>query len=180
MGDTGSGQAADDSAAGELPQLRDITKGVAVALAFLSAAVVLVLEDNYFENPTATRLAAIVVAIIGVGGLGIELNKLAGSPKKWSLDSLGIGLSLVAVWAVIYSFWGGWWFLNLITLPVLFFGMYGIWEGILTTSVAVFMEDQTTRQIAAKAAVALPALIGTVFVTLQILVLLGFIDDGRK
>ncbi len=73
-------------------------------------------------------LLTIVSLFIGIIGLGIELNKLGDQTVKLGFEELGIGLGLLIVWATIYYFFPIWW-VNLITIFLLFFGTYGTTVG---------------------------------------------------
>lgn len=58
--------------------------GITLAFTFLVIATLLYFLPNYFKIQTATRAAAIVFGVIGVIGLGIELNKF----KKIGFDNI--------------------------------------------------------------------------------------------
>ena len=66
--------------------------------------------------------------LIAIIGLGIELNRMGEQTVKLGFDDLGIGLVLGIVWLVIYYLVPIWW-VNLITIVLLFFSVYGISVG---------------------------------------------------
>lgn len=64
-------------------------EGIALALAFLSASLVLYFSPTYLEYKAITYIICILFGIIGIIGLVLELNKLSSKPKGFGLDNLG-------------------------------------------------------------------------------------------
>ena len=110
--------------------LHDIMQGTAVALAFIGVATVSYFIPKYFGFPQIGLIVTIFCFIIGVAGLGLELNKLGGENRKLGLDNLGIGVFCGLVWAVLYHFFPiGW--IDGVTTILLLVGFYGAALGTL-------------------------------------------------
>ena len=85
-------------------KIKDPYSGIALAFTFLAIAIFLYFLPNYFKILTATKAAAIVFGVVGVIGLGVELNKF----KRIGFDNLGIGLAFGVVWATLFYFFPIW------------------------------------------------------------------------
>lgn len=143
--------------------------GIAVALMFLGLAVFLYLNPDYFGVKKASRLLGIIMAIAGVMGLGIELNRLS-SKKPLGLDNLGIGLGLGAFWALIHFNWSYWW-VNILIFPILGFAMYGILHGII--SATYVLATSANRAVLLRIPITLAQVAGLALAVLQIVQLVN-------
>ncbi|WP_312114322.1 hypothetical protein [Brevibacillus reuszeri] len=101
-----------------------VQSGIVLALAFLCSSMILYIFPTYFHLEIITYTISILFAIIGISGLGIELNKLSSSPKGIGLDNLGIGLGLLAILIILFYYFNIWW-VNLLVFPLLLFSIYG-------------------------------------------------------
>lgn len=83
----------------------------------------------------------ILFLLIGIVGLGFELNKLGDQTVKLGFDDFGVGFALVSIWAIIYYFFPIWW-INLITIILLFFGVYGTTVGAIKILRILFLSKK--------------------------------------
>ena len=79
---------------GQSSNKSSIETGIALALSFLTTSAFLYFFSQYLEVETLARVLSILLAFIGVIGLGIELNKLVGQERKLGVDNVGIGLAI--------------------------------------------------------------------------------------
>ncbi|OBZ14641.1 hypothetical protein A8L34_12020 [Bacillus sp. FJAT-27264] len=150
----------------------NIQHGIAIALSFLVSSFLLFLLPVYLFNNAITYFVSILFAIIGVGGLGIELNKLSSNPKGLGLDNLGIGLVLGTIWTIFYYYFNLWW-INLIILPLMLLGCYGIILGIINIFDNLFSSFSSPEKSKGKFFIKLPVVIaqlaGFILTIMQIL-----------
>lgn len=110
----------------------------------------------------------ILFLLIGIIGLGIELNKLGDQTVKLGFDDLGIGSALLIVWATIYYFFPIWW-VNLITIILLFFGVYGTTVGAIKIMRNLFLSKKGFLVKLPIVIVQFAAFIAAIFTILSIL-----------
>lgn len=152
-------------------KIKDTYDGIALAFTFLAIATFLYFLPNYFKIQTATRAAAIIFGVIGVIGLGIELNKF----KKIGFDNLGIGLALGVVWVTLFYFFPIWW-VNIITLPILLFALFGIILGLVHISNnLIFNAAPIKERFFKRVPLIIGQVLGITLVILQILKILKII-----
>jgi|SRR5690625_1438205 len=160
----------------EKNEIEKIQGGIALAFAFLASSLVLYLFPSYFKVEIITYCICIILAIIGVAGLGIELNKLSTNPKGIGLDNLGIGIGLFAVWIIFFYYYDLWW-INVLIFPLLLFGIYGTVLGIV--NIVFFLFSNPNESLKVKLSIKLPVVIaqfaGFVLSIMQILQILKII-----
>lgn len=114
----------------------------------------------------------LIFTVVGIVGLGTELNKLFPKKKKSGFQDLTIGLGFGIIWIVIYYYFPIWW-VNIITFPILFFAVYGLLLGFINISkVIIFSDISLKKKILVRI---LGQLLGVALVVLQILKILKII-----
>lgn len=101
-------------------------------------------------------------------GLGIELNRLGDQTVKLGFDELGIGVGLLLVWATTFYFFPIWW-VNLLTLPLLFMSLYGIIKGVLKVFRNLFLSKKIFLVKLPIVLAQFAAFVAAIFTTLNIL-----------
>ncbi len=151
--------------------------GIALALTFLIASLFLYLFPTYFKIEFITLSISILFAIIGVFGLGIEINRLSSNPNGIGLDNLGIGVGIFAIWIIFFYYFNIWW-VNILIFPVLIFGIYGTILGIMNIIFSLFSDPKESMKV--KLSVKLPVVIaqlaGFALTLMQILQILKIIE----
>jgi len=104
--------------------------GLSLSFAFLLSGLLSFLLPNFLGNEVATNCLVFVLIMIGLLGLGIEMNKLNKSKKKFIDSDFVIGFVLIMVWIFTYHFFEDP-MLNFLYLSVFFFGVFGISRSIL-------------------------------------------------
>lgn len=151
---------------------RDFFSGISLAFTFLLIALILFLLPNFFKYIIVTRIFMLIFTVVGIVGLGTELNKLFPKKKKSGFQDLTIGLGFGIIWIVIYYYFPIWW-VNIITFPILFFAVYGLLLGFINISkVIIFSDISLKKKILVRI---LGQLLGIALVVLQILKILKII-----
>jgi len=142
--------------------------GIALAFTFLIISLILFLIPDFFKSIIATRIVMFIFAVIGICGLGFELNKI----KKIGFDNLGVGISLGIIGVIIYYFSPIWW-LNIVAFVLFFFSTYGILLGLISIlKIIIFSEISLKKELIKKILIFLGQIFGISLVILQILKLL--------
>ncbi|KYG92157.1 hypothetical protein [Metasolibacillus sp. FSL K6-0083] len=149
-------------------KVKDIQQGIALSITFFIIGGLLYFNPYYTGSIVFSYLLTILSLLIGIIGLGIELNKLGDQTVKLGFDDLGIGLGLVIAWATIYYFFPIWW-VNLITLILLFFGIYGTTIGAIKVLRNLFLSKKSFLLKLPIVIVQFTAFIAAIFTILNIL-----------
>jgi hypothetical protein len=101
----------------------NVRTGLALALSFFAISVFLYFQPTYLGS--VTRFIAIAFVVIGICGLGLELEKLyhgKDDPTQNAgiFDNLGIGLGLLIIWIILYVNFAAVWLNILIGLILIF------------------------------------------------------------
>ena len=105
----------------------DKWNGICISGAFIFILGFLYLNPDYLGNRVVKGMISTLSVIIGIVGLTVELSKLM--KKIDGLIDLGSGCFFIVIWQVIYDNWN-YAFLNFLILFFLFFGVYGILNGV--------------------------------------------------
>ena len=105
----------------------DKWNGICISEAFIFILGFLYLNPDYLGNRVVNGMISTLSGIIGIVGLTVELSKLM--KKIDGLIDLGSGCFFIVIWQVIYDNWN-YAFLNFLILFFLFFGVYGILNGV--------------------------------------------------
>ena len=105
----------------------DKWNGICISEAFIFILGFLYLNPDYLGNSVVNGMISTLSGIIGIVGLTVELSKLM--KKIDGLIDLGSGCFFIVIWQVIYDNWN-YAFLNFLILFFLFFGVYGILNGV--------------------------------------------------
>lgn len=105
----------------------DKWNGICISGAFIFILGFLYLNPDYLGNRVVNGMISTLSGIIGIVGLTVELSKLM--KKIDGLIDLGSGCFFIVIWQVIYDNWN-YAFLNFLILFFLFFGVYGILNGV--------------------------------------------------
>ena len=73
--------------------------GYAVGISFLGISTFLLIKNTYFQWPILTYIIGAIFGLIGIAGIGTELDK---NKKLKGIGNLVIGLLCLAVWFAIY------------------------------------------------------------------------------
>ena len=152
------------------PKEEDIINGISIALAFLGVAVFLYLSPVYLGNSIVSLVCSIILGVVGIAGLGIELNKLSSKPKGLGFDNLGIGLIFIIIWSLLYYYFNITW-VNIFGLLFLIFGTYGTFRGVISVFYNLLTDNNDSKKIkwVVKLPVFIAQLAGFVLTILQIL-----------
>lgn len=116
-------------------------RGIALSITFLIIGGFLYFTPSYTGSMIISYSLAVFFLLIGITGLGLELNKLGGQTDKLGFDELGIGLGIGIIWAIIYYYLPVWW-INLITIFLLFLSVYAITAGIIKILRILFLSKR--------------------------------------
>ena len=105
----------------------DKWNGICISGAFIFILGFLYLNPDYLGNRVVNGMISTLSGIIGIVGLTVELSKLM--KKIDGLIDLGSGCFFIVIWQVIYDNWN-YAFLYFLILFFLFFGVYGILNGV--------------------------------------------------
>ena len=100
---------------------------ICISGAFIFILGFLYLNPDYLGNRVVNGMISTLSGIIGIVGLTVELSKLM--KKIDGLIDLRSGCFFIVIWQVIYDNWN-YAFLNFLILFFLFFGVYGILNGV--------------------------------------------------
>lgn len=112
-------------------QSQDLENGLSVIITFLTIAGFLYFDPSHLGNLILSYVLTFLFLLIGIIGLGVELNKLAnGNSDKLGFSDLFLGMGMGTCWIIIYYFREGS-LSNLVFLPLLLISIYGISKGLI-------------------------------------------------
>lgn len=126
--------------------------GLALALALLTLSGVFSLLPTYFIS--ATVGVSITLFIVGLMGVGVDLNRLSSgqasilddfSKGKGIFDNLFFGLGFVLSWLAIHYFYNNIW-TNVAISLVLLFGAYAIYLGVVNWVVNYYVSKRDLEE----------------------------------
>jgi len=119
--------------------------GLALAFAFFAIATILAFLPSYFNSWTYG--VAITLFIIGIMGVGADLNKLSSREAtildqfekgKGIFDNFFMGLGMFLAWVALYYYFGNI-FVNIAVFAALLFGIYAVFLGIINSVVNYYI-----------------------------------------
>lgn len=102
--------------------------GLALAGACIIILIFLSFNLDYLGNVLISRIASIIIGIIGIIGMTIELSKLI-EKKINGITDFGVGITLLVIWWSIYYYFNHP-ICNFLILFLLLLGCYGCLIGI--------------------------------------------------
>ena len=111
--------------------------GYAIGISFLGISTFLLINNTYFHWPALTYFVGAVFGIIGIAGIGTELDK---SKKIKGIGNLVIGLICLGVWVSLFVFLKNNAIGNTVGMPALIIGAYGFIRGLLELFYSVWLE----------------------------------------
>lgn len=111
--------------------------GFALGISFMLISTFLLLNNTYFYWEGLTYFIGAFFGMIGLAGVGVELDK---SKKIKGIGNLVVGLIAFGIWLWIYiSLENNAW-ANFLSLIFLIFGVYGIVKGLIEFFYSIWLE----------------------------------------
>lgn len=155
-----------------------IIQGVSVGIALIVVGVVLLFIPNYLGNETVTSVFAYGSILVGLFGVGAEIDKLNGDSPKISLGNFALGIALIFLWIWIYSSFDNL-IINIISLIFLVLGVYGATLAIIQFGSGI-IQSENKKSIATKVSLTLINVITGLAVLYEALQKFGLIDSLAK
>lgn len=155
----------------DVSKVEDIQNGIAISITFFCVSGLLYFNPNYTGSVILSYLLTTLFLLIGIIGLGVELNKLGDQSVKLGFDDLALGLGLLAVWVTFYYFFPVWW-VNLLTIVFLFLGVYGITIGAIKILRNLFLSKKSFLVKLPIVIVQFSAFLAAIFTILNVLKIL--------
>ncbi len=130
--------------------------GYAIGISFLGISTFLLVNNTYFRWTILTYFIGAVFGVIGVAGIGTELDK---SKKIKGIGNLIIGLIFLGIWIALFLLLKNDPVVNAFGMPVLIIGAYGFVKGLLELFYSVWLEATNSERSFTKIAKALFVLI---------------------
>ena len=130
--------------------------GYAIGISFLVISTFLLINNSYFHWTILTYFIGAVFGIIGVAGIGTELDK---SKKFKGIGNLVIGLLCLGIWIATVILFNNNPVANSISMPALIIGAYGFVRGLLELLYSVLIEAINSERSFSKIAKAFFVLI---------------------
>lgn len=150
--------------------------GFAIGVSFSMISLFLLFNDNYFGLKWITYAVGAAFGIVGVAGIGTELDK---SQKVKGIRNLVIGIIFSGVWLWATMFAGNNVFVNVVTIPALVFGPYaltrGLFELFYSICLAIVASKQSFGKIVKVFFVFITQLCGLALTILNILKIVGIV-----
>ena len=150
--------------------------GYAIGISFLGVSAFLLINNTYFHWPIVTYFIGAIVGVIGVAGIGTELDK---NKKIKGIGNIVVGLLFLGLWASLFWVWDNNVIANALGFPTLVFGAYGFVRGVLELFYSVWIETTRSERSALKSAKAIFVLVtqlcGLVLTILNILKIFNII-----
>ncbi len=155
----------------------DAYNGIALALTFIIFSLFFYLSPSFFEYKYLSYGLSILFAVIGIIGIGIELNRLSDS-KEGIFDNLGIGIGLglliIFIWVIVSTYLISAWYINIIFTISLILPIYGILLGSIYLFDRLFLEQIPTRvRFFIRLPLAIIQIAGAFLIVVQILSMFG-------
>jgi hypothetical protein len=144
--------------------------GYAIGISFLGISTFLLINNTYFHWTILTYFIGAVFGIIGVAGIGTELDK---SKKIKGIGNIVIGLLCLGIWVALYLLLKNDPVANSFGMPALIIGAYGFVRGLIELFYSVWIEtiksDRSFSKIAKAVFVLITQLCGLALTVLNIL-----------
>lgn len=117
--------------------------GYAIGISFLGISAFLLINNSYLHWTILTYFVGAIFGIIGVAGIGTELDK---SKKIKGIGNLVIGFLFLGIWIAAFILLKNNPISNAISLPALVVGAYGFIRGLLELLYSVWIETITSER----------------------------------
>lgn len=111
--------------------------GYAIGISFLSISTFLLVNNTYFHWTSLTYFIGAVFGVIGVAGIGTELDK---SKKFKGIGNLVVGLLFLGIWAALFILLKNNPVANAAGMPALIIGAYGFVRGLIELFYSIYLE----------------------------------------
>ena len=111
--------------------------GYALGISFLSISTFLLINNTYFHWSGLTYFIGAVFGIIGIAGIGTEIDK---SKKIKGIGNLIVGLICLGVWLAIFLLFKNNPIANTLGMILLIIGAYGFIRGLLELFYSIWLE----------------------------------------
>ena len=116
--------------------------GYAIGISFLGISTFLLINNTYFYWSILTYFIGAVFGVIGIAGIGTELDR---SKKFKGIGNLVIGLLCLGIWIAIYLLFKNDPVANAFGMPALIIGAYGFVRGLLELFYSVWIETVNSK-----------------------------------
>lgn len=125
----------------------DRINGYAIGISFLIISTFLLIKSTYFYFTAITYIIGAIFGIIGIAGIGTELDK---TKKIKGIGNLVIGLILLGIWLALYIGFKNNIVANIFGMVFLIIGAYGFVRGLLELLYSIWLgflkSDQSIGQ----------------------------------
>lgn len=121
--------------------------GYAIGISFLGISTFLLINNTYFHWTILTYFIGAVFGVIGVAGIGTELDK---SKKIKGIGNIVIGLFCLGIWIALFLLLDNNPVANSIGILFLVFGGYGLVRGLLELFYSIWLEIVSPERSFAK------------------------------
>lgn len=111
--------------------------GYALGISFLIISTFLLMNNTYFYWTGLTYFIGAVFGIIGIGGIGTELDK---SKRFKGVGNIVIGIIFLGVWLAVFLYFKNHIIANIIGMFLLIIGVYGFVRGLIEFGYSVWLE----------------------------------------
>ena len=150
--------------------------GFAIGVSFFIISLFLLFNDNYFGLKWITYTIGAIFGIVGVAGIGTELDK---SQKVKGILNLVLGLIFLAVWLGATRFSGNNVFVNAVSIPALVLGTYALTRGLFELFYSIWLAIVASKRSFSKIVkvffVFITQLCGLALTILNILKIVGIV-----
>ena len=122
--------------------------GFAIVVAFIGIGLFLAYHNDYFGNTIVSKIVQWIFIIIGGLGLCVEISNLRKNNPKKNIEGISdfvMGITFLVIWWIIYNNLNIW-YINIINLFFLMFGLYGSWRGILEIGYSFFKTNKQDKK----------------------------------
>ncbi len=121
-----------------------IIEGVSLGTTFIIVGIMFFFIPDYFKSETATSVIAYILIFFGLFQVGTELNNLNGNTPRFGLDNFALGIAFVFLWIWLHSSYDNL-LVNILSLFILIFGVYGTILGIMQFGSGIFQPDNKEK-----------------------------------
>ncbi len=121
--------------------------GYAIGISFSIISAFLLINNTYFYWKALTYFIGAVFGIIGIAGIGTELDK---SKKFKGIGNLVVGLIALGIWLSLYILFNNHALANTFGMAFLIFGAYGFVKGLLELFYSIWLDVVNSERSASK------------------------------
>ena len=160
-------------------KIDDNINGYSIGLTFILIALFLFWRQDYLKFEIATRVVGIVVAALGILMCSLQLSKTS---KIEGIMDFCIGAVFFLAWLILYLK-VNWLIINLLSIALLTFGLYGMLRGMMEICYSVWTKiivptEKKSKSVKAKEAFLLiTQIFGFALTVLNILKIFGLVGN---